>query len=77
MKRMLRTCLVLSLVLMGVANTVLAQDAPTPNANNCAGVVVSSLAGPGFGTQVATLAQLQVVDNLGLASCGGTPRQNP
>jgi hypothetical protein len=77
MKRMLRTGLVLSLVLLGVTNTVLGQDVPAPNANNCAGVVVSSLAGPGLGTQVAALAQLQGVDNLGLASCGDTPRQNP
>jgi hypothetical protein len=56
-------------------------SAPTLNPSNCAGVVVSSLAGPGFGDAVSSLAQppVQAVDNLGLAACGSNNdvRQNP
>jgi hypothetical protein len=54
-----------------------ALAAPSPNDNNCAGTVVSSLAGPGFGPSVASIAEAQGVDNLGLANCGQPPRKNP
>lgn len=50
---------------------------PQPNGHNCAGFVVSGAAAPGFGTGVAAAAQLQGVDNFGLANCGAPPRQNP
>jgi hypothetical protein len=52
-------------------------DGPQINGNDCAGVVVSSFAAPGFGQAVSSLAQLQLVDNLGLADCGQTNRNNP
>jgi len=45
--------------------------------HNCAGAVTSSLAGPGFGAAVSFFAQLQAVDNFGLANCGETEGQNP
>ena len=51
-------------------------DGPTPNQKNCAGVATSELAGPGFGTIVQYFAQLQLVDNFGLAACGEPPRRN-
>jgi hypothetical protein len=49
-------------------------DPPRANDHNCAGVVVSSMAGPGFGSAVSALAHRQLVDDLGLANCGGTAR---
>jgi hypothetical protein len=69
--------LVIGALLMSSANQAPAQQVLDINEHNCAGAVVSSLAGPGFGDQVASLAQLQAVDNLGLADCGAPPRQNP
>ena len=45
--------------------------------HNCAGSVVSSIAGPGLGQRVATSAHQQLVDNFRLANCGQTNRQNP
>lgn len=50
---------------------------PVANQHDCAGVVVSALAGPGFGSTVSAAAQEQLVDNLGLADCGQTNRNNP
>jgi hypothetical protein len=52
-------------------------DPSAVNGHNCAGAVVSTVAGPGFGATVAEAAQAQVVDNLGLANCGQPPRRNP
>jgi hypothetical protein len=60
-----------------VATAPSALAAPRPNDHNCAGTVVASLAGPGFGPVVAANAQAQTVDNLGLANCGQPPRNNP
>ena len=60
-----------------VATASSASAAPSPNGHNCAGTVVSSLAGPGFGPAVAGPAKEQGVDNLGLANCGQPPRNNP
>ena len=60
-----------------LATTPYALAAPSPNDHNCAGTVVSSLAEPGFGPSVASSAQAQGVDNLGLANCGQPPRNNP
>lgn len=77
MKRILLPLFVMSLLSLLIVTTAFAQEGPAPNNNNCAGVVVSSLAGPGFGGQVAAAAHLQLVDNFGLASCGDNPRQNP
>ncbi len=54
-----------------------ALAAPSLNNRNCAGTVVSSVAGPGFGPSVASTAEAQGVDNLGLANCGQPPRRNP
>ena len=68
---------VLSVLLIYTTSYASPQRPTEVNDHNCAGAVVSSLAGPGFGAQVASLAQLQVVDNLGLANCGDTSRQNP
>ena len=47
------------------------------NGHDCAGFVVSSLSGPGFGQAVSAAAHDQVVDNFGLADCGQTNRNNP
>lgn len=54
-----------------------ASAAPPPNDHNCAGVLVSGLAGPGFGGFVSSFAQQQLVDNFGFANCGQPPRSNP
>jgi hypothetical protein len=55
-----------------------AADPPSPpNGHNCAGVIVSSVAGPGFGQVVSSFAHQQTVDNLGFANCGQPPRNNP
>ena len=73
-----RLATVLGLAAVSVVATMpSALAAPSPNDNNCAGTVVSSLAGPGFGPFVASSAQAQAVDNFGLASCGQLPRKNP
>jgi len=77
MKQVLREWFVIGVLVMFTTHGAFAQPAPEDSGHNCAGVVVSSLAGPGFGAQVAQLAQLQAVDNLGLADCGENPRQNP
>jgi hypothetical protein len=45
--------------------------------HNCAGAVVSSVAGPGFGQGVKGAAQAQLVDNFGLRNCGMAQGQNP
>lgn len=50
---------------------------PAGNGHNCAGAIVSSVAGPGFGEAVSAAAQAQVVDNFGFANCGQTDRNNP
>jgi hypothetical protein len=57
---------------MGVASA-----AAGPNEHNCAGAVVSQAASPAFGPVVAAAAQAQLVDNVGLADCGQTNRNNP
>jgi hypothetical protein len=59
--------------------TVMSVHADTGSSteHNCAGTVVSSLAGQGFGQAVSSLAHQQLVDNLGLADCGAPPRNNP
>jgi len=66
---------------LAAATVVVAEPsalaAPRLNDHNCAGVVVSSSAGPGFGPSVAGVAEVQGVDNLGLANCGQPPRSNP
>lgn len=58
----------------GVAS---ADPASPPNGHNCAGVIVSQSAGPGFGHVVSDAAHQQLVDNFGLADCGQTNRKNP
>ncbi len=60
-----------------VATAPSALAAPSPNGHNCAGTTVSALAGPGFGPSVASTAEPQAVDNLGLANCGQPPQNNP
>ncbi len=60
-----------------VATAPSALAAPSLNGHNCAGTVVSSMAGPGFGPSVASIAEAQGVDNIGLANCGQPPRNNP
>lgn len=79
-----RSSIVRSLMLAVFAGGIVAATAgtssaspPAPNGHNCAGSVVSTSAGPGFGTAVSTAAQLQLVDNFGLANCGQPPRRNP
>jgi len=47
------------------------------NGHNCAGVVVSTLAGPGFGEIVSGAAHQQAVDNFGLRNCGQANGKNP
>jgi hypothetical protein len=68
------TALAAAAVVLGGAPA--SADPSTPTGHNCAGFAVSGVAGPGFGADVASAAQLQVVDNLGLANCGQPPRQN-
>jgi hypothetical protein len=80
--RVYRSRAVLAVVAMLFVTTtgaVVAQEqgADPGDDHNCAGEAVSSLAGAGFGQLVSTLAQLQVVDNLGLADCGQEHRNNP
>jgi hypothetical protein len=71
-----------ALVVVGCAGLLLgsgvgvASAAPTPNGHDCAGVVVSGMAGPGFGQAVSTAARQQLVDDLGLANCGQTGRDD-
>jgi hypothetical protein len=67
---------ILTIATLGAAVGGAAAE-PTLNDNNCAGFVVSQGAGPGFGSVVSGAAHLQLVDNFGLASCGGLPRNNP
>ena len=47
------------------------------NGHNCAGVIVSGVAEPGLGAQVAVLAHAQEIDNFGIANCGQEHRKNP
>jgi hypothetical protein len=67
---------ILTIAAFGAA-TVGAAAGPTPNDHNCAGAVVSQLAGPGFGSLVSSAAHQQLVDNFGFANCGAPPRNNP
>lgn len=67
---------ILAIAALGAA-TGGAAAAPTLNDNNCAGAVVSNLAGPGFGSAVSGAAHQQLVDNFGFASCGVPTRNNP
>ena len=76
MRRLIRFPLIASLAL-AASGPASANDSPPPNGHNCAGVVVGSLAGPGFGGTVAAAAHAQAVDNSGLANCGNTERKNP
>jgi hypothetical protein len=70
--------LVLTLMVCGLLSATVgsASAAPTSNGHNCAGTTVSSLAGPDFGSMVSALAHLMGVDNIGLADCGQTNRNN-
>ena len=75
----MRKCLTLLLTagaLMGLTAVPASADVAI-NGHNCAGAVVSSLTPPGIGPLVSQLAQAGVVDNLGLADCGQTNRNNP
>ena len=65
------------LFLFGAAGVASANEAPPPNAHNCAGVFVSELVGPEFGEAVSAAAHAQVVDNFGLANCDQDNRNNP
>ena len=62
--------------LIGLSGGAAVADPPV-NGHDCAGALVSSVAGPGFGQLVSALAHQQQVDNLGLADCGAPPRSNP
>lgn len=68
-----------AMLFVSTTGAVVAQEqgADPGDEHNCAGEVVSSLAGAGFGQLVSTLAQAQLVDNLGLADCGQEHRNNP
>jgi hypothetical protein len=53
---------------------------PPANEHNCAGDATSftaQLFGRILGVLISATAQLGLVDNVGLASCGDNPRQNP
>lgn len=63
--------------LLWVSGVGTASAAPAGTGHNCAGVVVSQAAGPGFGSTVSGAADQQLVDNLGLANCGQANRNNP
>ena len=76
MQRLIVALFILSILFVSVAGSALAQDTPG-DTHNCAGVVTSSLAEPGFGQIVASFADLQLVDNFGLANCGDTSGNNP
>jgi hypothetical protein len=58
-------------------STTAATADPPRNGHNCAGLVVSDSAGPGFGLAVSAAAHQQLVDNFGLANCGQDNRNNP
>lgn len=62
---------------LSAATATSASAAPPPNGHDCAGDVVSSSAGPGFGAAVSDAAHAGLVDNFGLADCGQTNRNNP
>ena len=70
---------VVAMLFVSTTGAVVAQEqGATPgDEHNCAGEVVSSLAGPSFGQLVSTSAQAQEVDNFGLADCGQEHRNNP
>jgi hypothetical protein len=53
-----------------------AAASPPANVHDCAGKMVSSGAGPGFGQVVSAAAHEQIVDNFGYADCGQTNRSN-
>lgn len=74
---MRRTTVAIMAIAGLVATAGGAVAGPTPNGHNCAGLVVSSLAGPGFGSLVSAAAKEQSVDNFGFANCGQPPRRNP
>ncbi len=60
-----------------VAAAPAAADPPAENDHNCAGALVSTVAGPAFGQIASTAAHFQAIDNFGLANCGQTNRKNP
>ncbi|SMO96654.1 hypothetical protein SAMN06273567_11056 [Geodermatophilus aquaeductus] len=60
-----------------LATAPAALAAPPPTGHNCAGTFVTEVASPKFGPAVAALAKEQGVDDLGLANCGLTPRNDP
>jgi hypothetical protein len=70
------TVTILAIAALGGAAGAAAAG-PTPNGHNCAGVVVSGAAGPGFGSDVAVAAHAQRVDNFGFANCFQDHRNNP
>jgi hypothetical protein len=71
--------LVLTVMLVGLSGATIgsASAAPRMSEHDCAGDAVSSAAGPGFGGLVSALAHLGLIDNIGLADCGQTHRNNP
>ena len=76
----MRKCLTLLLTagaLMGLTATSASADPGAINGHDCAGAIVSSLTPPGIGPLVSQLAHAQLVDNIGLADCGQTNRNNP
>lgn len=80
MQRRVRQVLVLTALVAAasaVPTTAWAAPPGGGNGHNCAGVVVSGSAGPGFGQVVSAAAHAQLVDNVGLADCGQTNRNNP
>ena len=76
MRRTLFAALAAGGALPATAGPALAAG-PAPDANDDAGVIVSSAAGPGFGRGVSAAAQRRIVGNFGLAGCGDHPRRNP
>ncbi|WP_344742171.1 hypothetical protein [Pseudonocardia halophobica] len=80
MRRSVQAGLILSAIFTSTIGTTAVAAAAVPAAagdHNCAGAAVSSMAGPGFGSGVSSLAHQQLVDNIGLADCRQPPRQNP
>ena len=68
---------ILTIAALGAATGGAAAGPAADEPHNCAGAMVSQLAGPGFGSVVSSAAHLQLVDNFGLANCGAPPRNNP
>jgi hypothetical protein len=76
MRRLSRACLAAAAMSL-IAAAPAAADPSSVSGHNCAGAVVSGLAGAGFGQAVSDLAHQQTVDNLGLANCNNTNGRNP